>query len=417
VSRRYTHSAKQRAAAAAFLSSSETLSDQELLERSQAMVEGTITQIGLMIVGAILDMSASGMTGPFHQGREGSDNVRHGRQAGSVYLCGSKVRTDRPRVRSKLSGKEVKIPAYETLSSDKAAGSKVLRATLAGVSSRNYEGAVLDSAAAVGVSKSSVSRRVVQETAQALEALMQRPVPADILVIFLDGIRMGEHMILAAIGVDSVGRKHVLGLADGATENARVVGDLLLGIKDRGLSCDSKLLFVTDGAKAMRSAIKEVFGDRHEIQRCREHKIRNVTDRVSKTRVKYIRSYMRAAWKLCEKDGIAKMRHLAKELEVSYPDAARSLLEGLEDSFTLNRLGLPDLLVSSLASTNIIESSNSSIRLITSRVKNFQNAHQALRWSATALLQAEKTLRNLRGSKQLWMLEAALGRKKSEMAV
>jgi putative transposase len=417
VSKRYTHSAKQRSAAAAFLSSSETLSDLELLERSQAMVEGTITQIGLMIVGAILDMSASAMTGPFHQGREGSDNVRHGRQPGSVYLNGSKVRVDRPRVRSKSSGKEMMIPAYETLTSDRTAGSKVLRATLAGVSSRNYAGAVVDSAAAVGVSKSSVSRRVVSQTAQGLEELMERPVPADILVLFLDGIRMGEHIVLAAIGVDSLGRKHVLGLADGVTENARVVGDLLRSLKDRGLSSDSKLLFVTDGAKAMRCAIKEVFGDHHEIQRCREHKIRNVTDRVSKTRVKYIRSYMRAAWKLPEKDGIVKMRHLAKELEVSYPDAARSVLEGLEDSFTLNRLGLPDLLVSSLASTNIIESSNSSIRQITSRVKNFQSSDQALRWSATALLQAEQALRNVRGSKQLWMLQAALGRKQNEMAV
>lgn len=417
MSKRYTYSSKHRAAAATFLSSSETLSDLELLERSQAMVEGTITQIGLMIVGAILDMSASQLPGPFHQGREGSDLVRHGRQAGSLYLGGSKVRTDRPRVRSKSSGKEAKIPAYETLCSDMTAGSKVLRAALAGVSTRSYESAVIDSAVAVGVSKSSVSRRVVEETTQALKELMERPVPAEVVAVFLDGIRMGEHMVLAGIGVDSLGRKHVLGLAEGVTENARVVGDLLRSLKDRGLSSDSKLLFVTDGAKAMRSAIKEIYGDHHEIQRCREHKIRNVTDRVSKTRVKYIRSYMRAAWKLSEKDGIAKMRHLAKELEVSYPDAARSLLEGLEDTFTLNRLGLPDLLVASLASTNIIESSNSAIRHITGRVKNFQSADQALRWAATALLHAEKTLRNLRGSKELWMLQAALGRNKNQMAV
>ncbi len=315
------------------------------------------------------------------------------------------------------SSREAKIPAYETLSSDKNSGHKVLRAAIAGVSTRNDEGAVVDCAAAVGVSKSSVSRRIAKETAKDLERLMEREVPADILVVFLDGIRMGEHVILAAIGVDSHGRKHVLGLADGVTENSRVVGDLLLSLRSRGLCLDSKLLFITDGAKAMRSAIREVFGEHHEIQRCREHKIRNVTDRVSKVRVKYIRSYMRAAWKLSEKDGMAKMRHLAKELEVSYPDAARSVLEGLAESFTLNRLALPDLLVSSLASTNIIESANGTIRQITSRVKNFQNADQALRWAATALLQAEQSLRPLKGSKHLWILEAALGRKKQEMAV
>ena len=417
MSKRYTHSVKQRAAAAAFLSSSEALSDLDLLSGSQAMVEGTILEVGLMIVGAIMDMSASNLTGGFHQGRQGGDYVRHGRQAGSVYLGGNKVRTDRPRVRMRSSSREAKIPAYETLSSDKNSGHKVLRAAIAGVSTRNDEGAVVDCAAAVGVSKSSVSRRIAKETAKDLERLMEREVPADILVVFLDGIRMGEHVILAAIGVDSHGRKHVLGLADGVTENSRVVGDLLLSLRSRGLCLDSKLLFITDGAKAMRSAIREVFGEHHEIQRCREHKIRNVTDRVSKVRVKYIRSYMRAAWKLSEKDGMAKMRHLAKELEVSYPDAARSVLEGLAESFTLNRLALPDLLVSSLASTNIIESANGTIRQITSRVKNFQNADQALRWAATALLQAEQSLRPLKGSKHLWILEAALGRKKQEMAV
>ena len=416
--KRYTYSSRQRAAAADFLSSSETLSELGLLERSQSMVEGTIMEIGLMIVGAILDMSASGMTGPSHQGRQGPDYVRHGRQAGSVYLGGSKVRTDRPRVRSKSSGKEAQIPAYELLSSDRGAGQKVLRAAVSGVSTRNYQRAVVDSAAAVGISKSSVSRKVIEQTADALKTLMERPVPEDILAVFLDGIRMGEHMILAAIGIDCLGNKHVLGLADGATENARVVGDLLRSLKERGLCSDAKLLFVTDGAKAMRTAIKEVFGEHHEIQRCREHKIRNVTDRVSKTRVKYIRAYMRAAWKLSEKDGIVKIKHLAKELEVIYPDAARSLLEGLEETFTLNRLGLPDLLVSSLASTNIIESSNGTIRQITARVKNFQDANQSLRWTAAALLEAERSLRSIRGAKQLWMLEAALGRKKqAEVAV
>ena len=356
--RRYTHSPKQRAAAAAFLSSSESLSDLELLERSQAIVEGTITQIGLMIVGAILDISASNLTGESHQGRKAGDLVRHGRQAGSVYLAGSKVRTDRPRVRSKSSRREELIPAYELLSSAKSAGTRVLRAALAGVSTRDYEGVVADSASAVGVSRSSVSRKVIRETAEDLRKLMERSVPADTLVIFIDGIRMGDQMVLAAIGVDCLGRKHVLGLADGTTENAAVVGDLLVSLKERGLCLNSKILFVTDGSKAIRSAIKKICGDHHEIQRCREHKIRNVTDRVSKTRVSYIRAYMRAAWRLPEKAGIAKMKELAQELEVAYPDAARSLLEGLEDTFTVNRLGLPDLLVSSLASTNIIESAN-----------------------------------------------------------
>ena len=416
MSKRYTHTTRQRQSASAFLRESEILADLEFLERCQTLMQNTVVEAGMMIVSAILEMSAARLTGEIHQGKAGGEFVRHGRQPGAVYVGGNKVRIDRPRVRRK-SGGEAIIPAYEVLRSDLKAGEKVMKAVVAGVSTRKYGKAIEDAAEVAGISKSNISRRIAQQTAKDLNSLMARPVPKDILAVMIDGIRMGEHMILGAVGIDLSGKKHVLGLADGTTENARVVADLLLGLKDRGLDTESKILFVVDGAKAIQAAIRDVCGAHHEIQRCREHKIRNVTDRVSKTRVKYIRSYMRAAWKLPQGEGIAKMKHLAKELELTYPDAARSLMEGLEDSFTVNRLGLPPMLVVSLQSTNIIESSNGTIRTITSRVKNVQNADQALRWAATALVQAEKTFRSLRGHGQLWMLKAALDRNTKEIAV
>ena len=414
--KRYTHSAKQREAAGTFLRHSEILSDTDFLERCRDQLESTVVEAGLMVVAAVLEMSAASLTGSPHRGKAGGDCVRHGRQEGAVYLGGSKVRIDRPRVRRK-SGGEVKVPAYETLRSSAGASEKVMKAALAGVSTRRYGQAVEDAAKVAGISKSNVSRKLVKETAKDLGTLMERDVPKDVVAVMIDGIRMGESMILAAIGIDASGRKHVLGLADGTTENARVVGDLLRSLKERGLKVDRKLLFVTDGAKAIRSAIKEVFGEHHEVQRCREHKIRNVTDRIAKSKVKYVRAYMRAAWKLPQEAGIAKMKQLAKELDVSHPDAARSLIEGLEDSFTVNRLGLPPVLIASLQSTNIIESSNGTIRRITGRIKNFQNADQAARWAATALLEAERGFRLLKGHSELWMLEAALGRPTQENAV
>jgi putative transposase len=409
LSKRYTHTPSQRHAAGAFLRQSEILADPDFLERCESLMQSTVIEAGMMVVSAILEISAARLTGAVHQGKAGGEFVRHGRQPGAVYLGGSKVRVDRPRVRSK-SGKEAKIPAYEALSSDKRAGEKVMRATVAGVSVRNYGKAIEDASEVAGISKSSVSRRVIDKTTASLQGLMERAVPKDTIAVMIDGIRMGPHMILGAVGIDSSGKKQVLGLADGTTENARVVSDLLLGLKERGLDTGPKILFVVDGSKAIRAAIKDVCGAHHEIQRCREHKIRNVTDRISKARVKYVRSFMRAAWKLSEPEGTAKMKQLAKELEVSYPDAARSVMEGLEETFTITRLQLPPMLIASLQSTNIIENANGTIRSITSRVKNFSSADQALRWAATALTHAETGFRKLRGHSQLWMLEAALER-------
>jgi transposase-like protein len=304
------------------------------------------------------------------------------------------------------------------LSSDAGAGKKVMRAAMAGVSTRNYGKAVEDAAEVAGISRSCISRRLVEETGECLKELMERPVPKDILVLTLDGIHMGEQVAVGAVGIDSKGAKHALGVADGTTENSAVAGDLLRSLVSRGLDIEQKILFLTDGAKALKAAIRQVCGAHHEIQRCREHKIRNVTDRVPKAKVKYVRAYMRAAWKLPEEQGVPKMKRLAQELQVSHPDAARSLLEGLEDTFTVNRLGLPPLLIASLQSTNISESVNSVLRTLTGRTKNFKTGKdQVLRWVAAGLLQAQKGFRLIKGHKQLWMLTAALGRTAAEEAV
>ena len=403
-------SAKQRAAAQLFLP------ETALLERCRELVESTIDEVGRMMVMSLLDASASCLTGPCHRGIDTGDHVRHGSQPGSVYVGRKKVRITRPRVRTK-DGKEAKIPAYELLKDGGPAAKKVHDSVLAGLSTRKYRKAVEDSLAAVGVSRSSVSRKFVKESADRLKELMQRPVPADTLAVLLDGMHVGESTLVSAIGIDSSGKKHVLGTVEGTTENGAVVGELLSDLIARGLDVSRSVLFVVDGAKALTSAVRNVCGAEHPIQRCRFHKLQNVIDRLPQTKNNYVRAAMQAAWRLPEKQGLSKMKELARELEVSHPDAARSLLEGLEETFTVNRLGLPDLLVTSLGTTNLIENAHGAIQTAIHRVKRFQKPQDALRWAATALLEAEKNMRAVRGHKQLWILQAALGRKVAEKAV
>jgi putative transposase len=264
------------------------------------------------------------------------------------------------------------------------------------------------------MSKSSVSRRFVKESAKQLEEFLSRPVPQDLVGILLDGIHAGEYCFITAVGIDSKGNKHALGFAEGTTENSRVAGDLLRSLGERGLDYSNKLLFVIDGGKALKSAIREVCGS---IQRCRVHKKRNILDRLPETKKGYVKAALNAAWKLHPEQGLQQMKRLATELRVSHPDAANSLLEGLEETFTVNKLGLSPMLVVSLATTNLIENPHGAIRNAMNRTKCFKDVEQAKRWIASAMLEAEKNFRTLKGHKDIWMLQAALGQRSQEKAV
>jgi transposase-like protein len=263
----------------------------------------------------------------------------------------------------------------------------------------------------VGVSRSSVSRALARAAARALEALMSRRLEdLDVLAVWIDGIVVNGHHILAAIGLDAQGEKHLLALARGSSENAGVAKDLLGDLIARGLRPERARLFVIDGAKALRAAIEELFGQRALVQRCRVHKIRNVTERLPQELAQQVRAVMHAAYRLPEKAGIAKLRQQAAWLKAERPDAAASLLEGLEETFTVNRLRLTPALVRCLASTNVIESPNSVVRRVTRQVTRYRDGDMALRWSALGFLEAEKSFRPIHGKRELWILAAALGR-------
>jgi transposase-like protein len=204
------------------------------------------------------------------------------------------------------------------------------------------------------------------------------------------------------------GRKHVLGIAEGASENLGVAKGLLENLVERGLDPQRRYLFVIDGSKALRAAIHAVFGAANPVQRCRHHKIENVMGYLPKHLKEQVKAALRAAFRLPVAEGMARLEKQAQWLEREHPDAAASLREGLEEMFTLNRLGLPPALCRCLGSTNVIESPHSGVRLRTRRICRWRDGRMVLRWAAAAFLMTEKNFRKIQGYRDLWMLKAVL---------
>jgi transposase-like protein len=384
----------------------------ELIEDAKASVDELMNAAACSFVEQLLVISAQEVAGAKHPGRVQGEIGWHGSQRGRIVLSERKLEVDRPRLRTKgRGGREVNIPVYQRLQGETKLADRMRDILVAGVSTRKYEKVLPKMARTVGIAKSSVSRKFILASERALEALMSRRLEEiDLLAVYLDGIVVAQHHILAGIGVDGAGDKHLLGLVCGSSENAEVVKDLLNALIERGLSTQKRYLFVIDGAKALRKAIDEVFGDRALVQRCRVHKVRNVSGRLPRELATQVKSVMHAAYQLPEKEGIAKLKQQAKWLQAEYPDAAASLLEGLEETFTLNHMKLSTSLMRGLTTTNIIENPNGTVRNVTRRVARYRDANMALRWVATGFLEAEKKLRKLSGYRDLWMLKSALGR-------
>ena len=383
----------------------------ELIEQSRMAVDDLIDVLGRASIEAVLGLSARQVAGEPQQGKAREENiVWHGSQAGRVCLKERKLRVNKPRLRRKGRGanKEVVVPAYEAMQADTATGQRMLEILLNGVSTRRYERVIPEMADTAGVSRSTVSRETIEASEAALERLLERRFDqVDLLVIYIDGMHFGEQCVLAAVGVDLEGRKHVLALREGATENAEAAKDLLEHLVSHGVSPEQRRLFVIDGSKALRTAINAVFGAETPVQRCRNHKLRNVLGRLPRQQQAQTASLMRVAWRLNEKEGLAKFRQIAGWLEHDYPDAARSLLEGLEECFTINRLDVPSSLHRCLATSNVVDSPHSGVRSRTRRVCRWRPGMPA-RWSAAAFLEGEQKYRKIMGYRDLWALKAIL---------
>ena len=385
----------------------------DLIEQSRLAVDELIDIAGRATIEAVLQLSAEQVAGPRTPGQRRRGLLWHGRQAGRVCLKERKLGVTKPRLREKGGG-EVAIPAYEAMQKN-GMSQRMLEVLMRGISTRQYAEVLPEMASSCGVSKSTVSREAAEAGEAALQELVERRFEGiDLLVIYLDGMQFGEHHVISAVGVDRAGHKHVLGMQQGATENAAAVEDLLEQLVARGLDPKTKRLFVVDGAKALRAAINKVFGAQHPVQRCRNHKIRNVCDRLPDEQKDQVKAAMRASYKLEAKEGVARLRKLADWLEQESPAAANSLREGLEECFTLNRLGIPPSLHRCLATTNLIESPQSGVRMRTRRVCRWRDAAMVQRWAAASFLATEKNFRRIMGWKDLWQLETILGRKVSD---
>jgi putative transposase len=359
-----------------------------LIQNASHVVENVIHELGHQMLEQILVLSAEQVAGARTPGKASGDTRFHGSQPGCVQLADRKVKVKRPRLRHKTEG-EVAVPAYQMLRQDRGLGQHMLGALLRGVSTREYHEVLPQMAETVGVSRSAISRKAVEASAEQLKQLQERRWEnVEILVIYIDGQRFGEHHVLSAVGVDVEGNKHILGIESGATENAASVKRLLIHLRDHGL-----------------------LGDDQPVQRCRNHKLRNVLDELPKEQHGQPLNLMRAAWRVkTAEEGEKRLEQLARFLERDHESAARSLREGMKEMFTLQRLKIPESLHKCLATTNIIESPQGGVERRTHNVTRWRNADMVQRWVASAWVLTEKHFRRIDGHADLWALAAILGR-------
>jgi putative transposase len=372
----------------------------------------TVIVSGLEFVGEVLEEERTALCGPRYQHDRLRHALRGGCVASSLSLGGRRVEVARPRARS-VSGQELSLPSWQAWSARDPLERRAIEQMLVGVSTRRYARSLepLPSELKVrGIGKSAVSERFVIGTARKLSGLLQRRCEElQLIAVMIDGVRFADHVVLAAVGVDLSGKKHVLGLREGATENAASCTALLADLVERGLPTDRTLLVVIDGAKALHRAVADIFGERALIQRCRQHKKRNVTEALPERMRAWVLSAMSQAYATRDpKRARRLLENLARRLERDHPGAAASLREGLEETLTVMRLDLPESLERVLSSTNLIENLFSRVREIARRVKRWQGGTMILRWTAAGVLEAERNFRKIAGYRALPRLVAAL---------
>jgi putative transposase len=346
--------------------------------------------------------------------------VRHGRERGSVTLGGRRVQVDRPRVRGVDGSGELPVPTYELFSSTEILGRMAMDRMLAGLSTRRYQIGLEPvgqqvSEVATATSRSAVSRKFVAQTETALAELLSADLSTlDLVAMMIDGVHFAESCCMVALGIDLQGTKHPLALVEGSTENATLTTDLLVGLRDRGLDVTRPILVVLDGSSALRKAVVDVF-DHPIIARCQLHKIRNVQDKLPQHLRGPVGKKMRAAYHadsalLAE----AQLQALARELDKTHPRVAASLREGLAETLTVLRLGVPPTLARTLRSTNAIESMIGVCRQRSANVKRWRDGDMAMRWCAAGMVEAGKQFRRVNGHLHLTSLRAALEREVAE---
>jgi len=372
--------------------------------------------VGLGVLAELLEEEVVDVVGA--KGRHDPERtaVRHGHESGEVTLGGRRAQVERPRVRSADGRAEVRLQTYEHFADRDPLTKAVLERMLAGVSTRRYRrtqepvGSEVERAAR-STSRSAVSRTFVERTRRSLGELMSRRLDdVRLAVLMLDGLELQGRTNVVALGITTEGVKIPLGLWEGSTENATVATALLSDLVERGLDPEQGILFVIDGAKALRKAIRNVFGDA-PVQRCVRHKERNVLDHLPERERPAVKQRLRRAWALDDHSrALDQLRLLAGELDRAFPGAAGSLREGMDETLTLIRLGVTGNLKRTLESTNPCESMLEIVRRTQRNVKRWSSGEMALRWTAAGMLEAEKQFRRIIGYRDLATLVIAIER-------
>jgi putative transposase len=369
---------------------------------------------GLQVMQVMMAESVTAFCGPKGQHDAERKAVRHGTEDGSVTLGGRRVPIRRPRVRTADDTSEVAVPAYDLFASTELLGEMALQRMMAKLSTRRYSAGLEPvgskvEATARSTSKSAVSRRFVAATESALATMLAADLSGlDLVALMIDGVHFADHLCVVALGIGIDGTKHPLGVVEGDTENTTVVKDLLVGLRERGLDTTRPILCVLDGAKALVAAVKAVF-DHPVVHRCQLHKVRNVESKLPKALASTVAKKMRAAYH--DPDALAAeatLEALARSLEKKHPGAAGSLREGLFDTLTVTRLGVPPTLARTLRSTNAVESMIEICRDHSTNVKRWRDGQMALRWCAAGMGEASKQFRRVNGFLHLPALRSAL---------
>jgi transposase-like protein len=384
-----------------------------LYEKAKRGLMDLSISLGLEVMRMMLEDEVEQYAGPRGKHHtEGRSGYRHGKEKTTVVLGGTKVRVERPRTRAIDGSGELPLETLSLFQNEDVLNKEIMAKLLSGVSTRKYVRTVgTNSTDTVCTSKSEISRRFIEGMDVLMSEFLTRKLTDTYPIMMIDGLELGDITILAAMGIDSNGKKRILGIVEGGSENNTVVKALLEDLISRGLDSTSPRLYVLDGGKALHKAVKDTFSELAIIQRCQVHKKRNVLSYLPESEQANISIAMTMAYREFEYDSAkSKLLGIATNLENRYPKAASSILEGLEETLTVHRLKIPGLLRETLCTTNPLESANSVCRGIIRRVSNFKDGAMALRHAAAGFLESERSFRRIKGYRQIPVLVNSLSR-------
>ncbi|MBH0187021.1 MAG: IS256 family transposase [Nitrospira sp.] len=385
-----------------------------VIRSGKQALDAVMLEMGRMVAESVMLIEREEVAGPDYYPTDPAFK-KWAHEAGSLYLGDQKVKVTRPRLRHVEQG-EVTLQSYARLRTPGAFSEELLAKILRGVSAQKYAETVLQAGEALGVSSSSISRKLVDLTATKLQAFQERSLTDFTpFAVFLDTIHRGGEAFLVALGVDVSGQKMALGFWQGSSENHEICEALFRDLERRGLALSRRILFVSDGGSGLIKALQARFGKKLAHQRCAIHKSRNVQRHLAKPYRKEAHRQLTAA---LEQTSYADARRMLLELEAwlraKNESAADSLREAFEELLTVHRLKVPAVLRKTLLSTNPIESMFSLVRHSERNLKRTRGSAMLQRWLGTTLLYCEGRFNRVKGYAEIAQVLATIEAEQAE---